>query len=38
VLLETAVRNQVLRVGGYDASLDMIERQSRAIEDERPGD
>ena len=33
VLLETAVRNQILRVRGYDAGVDLVDRQSRAIRD-----
>lgn len=32
VLLETAVRNQILRTRGYDASIDLVDRQARAIE------
>jgi HPr kinase/phosphorylase len=31
VLLETAVRNQILRIRGYDASVDLEDRQARAI-------
>lgn len=31
ILVETAVRHQILRVRGYDAVADLIERQSRAI-------
>lgn len=31
VLLETAVRSQTLRIRGYDASVDLIERQARAV-------
>jgi HPr kinase/phosphorylase len=31
VLLETAVRNQILRIRGYDAGADLIERQARAV-------
>jgi HPr kinase/phosphorylase len=38
VLLETAVRNQILRIRGYDAGVDMIDRQARAIEHSGPGD
>jgi HPr kinase/phosphorylase len=33
VLLETAVRNQFLRVRGYDAGVDLTDRQSRSIEE-----
>jgi len=32
VLLEAAVRNQILRQRGYDAGADLIERQARAID------
>lgn len=32
ILVETAVRNQVLRVRGYDAGVDLMDRQARAIE------
>lgn len=31
VLLETAVRNQILRIRGYDAGIDLEDRQARAI-------
>jgi HPr kinase/phosphorylase len=31
VLLETAVRNQILRIRGYDAGVDLEDRQARAI-------
>ncbi len=31
VLLETAVRTQILRVRGYDAGVDLIDRQARAV-------
>jgi len=34
VLLETAARNQILRFRGYDASIDLIDRQARAVEDD----
>lgn len=34
ILVETAVRNHMLRAKGYDASEDFIERQRRAILDE----
>jgi HPr kinase/phosphorylase len=33
VLLETAVRNQILRIRGYDAGVDLVDRQARAIEE-----
>ncbi|MCF7979490.1 MAG: HPr(Ser) kinase/phosphatase [Chromatiaceae bacterium] len=33
VLLETAVRNQILRLRGYDAGVDLIDRQSRSIDE-----
>ncbi|MGB5831909.1 MAG: HPr(Ser) kinase/phosphatase [Thiohalocapsa sp.] len=33
VLLETAVRNQILRIRGYDAGVDLVDRQARAIDD-----
>jgi HPr kinase/phosphorylase len=33
VLLETAVRNQFLRDRGYDAGVDLTDRQSRSIEE-----
>ena len=33
VLLETAVRNQILRVRGYDAGDDLIDRQARSIDE-----
>jgi HPr kinase/phosphorylase len=34
VLLETAVRNQTLRIRGYDAGVDLIDRQNRAVADD----
>jgi HPr kinase/phosphorylase len=34
VLLETAARNQILRIRGYDASVDLIGRQARAVADD----
>lgn len=34
VLLETAVRNQILRQRGYDAGIDLVDRQARALEDD----
>lgn len=36
VLLETAVRHQILRLRGYDASADLIERQARSIDEATP--
>jgi HPr kinase/phosphorylase len=33
VLLETAVRNQILRSRGYDAGVDLIDRQARSIDE-----
>lgn len=33
VLLETAVRNQILRLRGYDAGVDLIDRQARSIDE-----
>ncbi|MEN8175544.1 MAG: HPr(Ser) kinase/phosphatase [Pseudomonadota bacterium] len=35
ILIETAVRNHMLRLKGYDAAEDFIERQRRAIDDEQ---
>jgi HPr kinase/phosphorylase len=32
ILVETAVRNHIMRLKGYDAAQDFIERQRRAIE------
>ena len=37
ILVEAAVRHQILRVRGYDAGVDFIERQARAMA-ERPAD
>jgi HPr kinase/phosphorylase len=34
ILVETAVRNHIMRLKGYDASIDLIERQRRAIEEQ----
>jgi serine kinase of HPr protein (carbohydrate metabolism regulator) len=31
ILVETAVRNHILRLKGYDASADLIERQRRSL-------
>ncbi len=36
VLIEAAVRDQLLRYGGYSATRDLIEQQARAIERSRP--
>jgi HPr kinase/phosphorylase len=36
VLLETAVRNQILRSRGYDAGADLIDRQARTIDENAP--
>jgi len=36
VLVETAVRHYLLRLQGYDASEDFIERQRTAIENASP--
>lgn len=33
VLLETAVRNQILRLRGYDAGVDLTDRQARSIDE-----
>ena len=32
ILVEAAVRHQILRIRGYDAGVDLMERQSRAVE------
>jgi HPr kinase/phosphorylase len=37
VLLETAVRNQILRVRGYDAGVDLVDRQAGAIDESAAG-
>jgi hypothetical protein len=34
VLLETAVRSQIQRSRGYDAGVDLIDRQARMIDDQ----
>lgn len=36
ILVETAVRNQILRVRGYDAGVDLMDRQARAIAADTP--
>ncbi|QIK36940.1 HPr(Ser) kinase/phosphatase [Caldichromatium japonicum] len=36
VLVEAAVRQQILRIRGYEASADLIERQARAIHQAHP--
>jgi len=36
VLLETAVRNQILRLRGYDAGVDLTDRQARCIDENIP--
>lgn len=36
ILVEAAVRHQILRIRGYDAGVDFIDRQARAIRLERP--
>jgi len=36
VIVEAAVRHQILRIRGYDAGVDFIDRQARAIGGERP--
>lgn len=36
ILVEAAVRHQILRIRGYDAGVDFIERQARAISVDRP--
>jgi HPr kinase/phosphorylase len=33
ILVEAAVRHQILRIRGYDASVDFAERQARAVTD-----
>ncbi len=40
ILVEAAVRHQILRIRGYDAGVDFVERQARAITDSPsdPGD
>ena len=36
ILVEAAVRHQILRIRGYDAGVDFIDRQARAIANDRP--
>ncbi|EXJ16386.1 HPr(Ser) kinase/phosphatase [Imhoffiella purpurea] len=36
ILVEAAVRHQILRIRGYDAGVDFIDRQARAISVDRP--
>jgi HPr kinase/phosphorylase len=36
ILVEAAVRNQILRIRGYDAGVDLIERQARAVRGTSP--
>ena len=36
ILVEAAVRHQILRIRGYDAGVDFIDRQARAISIDRP--
>lgn len=36
ILVEAAVRHQILRIRGYDAGVDFIDRQARAITQDRP--
>lgn len=36
ILVEAAVRHQILRIRGYDAGVDFIDRQARAISHDRP--
>jgi HPr kinase/phosphorylase len=36
ILVEAAVRHQILRIRGYDAGVDFIDRQARAIGLDRP--
>ncbi|MBK1716076.1 HPr(Ser) kinase/phosphatase [Thiocystis violacea] len=36
ILVEAAVRHQILRIRGYDAGVDFIDRQARAISMDRP--
>lgn len=36
ILVEAAVRHQILRIRGYDAGVDFTERQTRAIENAPP--
>ena len=36
ILVEAAVRNQILRIRGYDAGVDFSERQARALQNAQP--
>jgi HPr kinase/phosphorylase len=36
ILVEAAVRHQILRIRGYDAGVDLVERQTRAVETSPP--
>lgn len=36
ILVEATVRHQILRIRGYDAGADFIDRQARAIANDRP--
>jgi HPr kinase/phosphorylase len=36
ILVEAAVRHQILRIRGYDAGVDLVERQARAVEEAPP--
>jgi HPr kinase/phosphorylase len=36
IIVEAAVRHQILRIRGYDAGVDFIDRQARAIGNDRP--
>jgi len=36
ILVEAAVRHQILRIRGYDAGVDFAERQNRAVEEATP--
>jgi len=36
ILVEAAVRHQILRIRGYDAGVDFVERQTRAVENVTP--
>lgn len=36
ILVEAAVRHQILRIRGYDAGVDFVERQTRALEKTPP--
>ncbi|WP_295582407.1 HPr(Ser) kinase/phosphatase [uncultured Lamprocystis sp.] len=36
IIVEAAVRHQILRIRGYDAGVDFIDRQTRAISNDHP--